>query len=169
MLHKIKEIWLVIFHTLFGSVRRWQHMLRYTSESLESNLWCLLNLNFNTGNPAQFSSVKSFIYLFYTWWLYHIANPLTCFCCIFSLYWTSQTQTVQPTAKQPSCTRKTSGSTRRGFLLLLNRVGVTVDPCYCSSMNSVQPGIKKPPIKKTTDLTEIKMTHLKIFLSIFVP
>lgn len=75
----------------------------------------------------------------------------------------SQTQTVQPTAKQPSCTRKTSGSMRRGFLLLLNRVGVTVDPCYCSSMNSVRPRIEKPQIKKTTDLTEIKWHILKSF------
>lgn len=39
-----------IWWILVCSVCRWQHMLRYSSESLESNLWCLFNSNFNTGN-----------------------------------------------------------------------------------------------------------------------
>lgn len=118
MLHKIKEIWLVIFHTLFGSVRRWQHMLRYTSESLESNLWCLLNLNFNTGNPAQFSSVKSFIYLFYTWWLYHIANPLTC--SVVYLVFTGRAKPKQSSQQpsSPAVPGKQAGVREEGF-------------CYC--------------------------------------
>lgn len=51
----------------------------------------------------------------------------------------SPIQTALPTAKRPSCTRRTSASTRRGFLLLSNRVGVTVDTCVCllASMNNV--------------------------------
>uniref|UniRef100_A0A8C6SL07 Ubiquitin-conjugating enzyme E2A (RAD6 homolog) n=1 Tax=Neogobius melanostomus TaxID=47308 RepID=A0A8C6SL07_9GOBI len=74
-------------------------------------------------------------------------------CCVFlSLYWMSQTPTVQLTVKQPSCTRKTNGSMRRGFLLLLNRVGVTVDRCYClCSTTSDWPTTKKPPDKKISD------------------
>lgn len=77
-------------------------------------------------------------------------------CCITSLYWMSQTQTVQRTAKQPSSTRKTNASTRRGFLPSLNRAGVTVDPRFCSRMNiSVQN--QETTNQEMTDLTEKKL------------
>jgi hypothetical protein len=45
-----------------------------------------------------------------------------------SLYWMSRIRTAQPTARQLSCTRRTSGSMRRGCLPSWNRVGVIVDP-----------------------------------------
>lgn len=44
-----------------------------------------------------------------------------------SLYWMSRIRTAQPTARQLSCTRRTSGSMRRGCLPSWNRVGVIVD------------------------------------------
>lgn len=81
----------------------------------------------------------------------------------------SQTQTVLPTAKQPSSTRKTNGSTRKGFLLLLNRVGVTVDPRCRWSMNSVQPRNKKTLIKKIDRSHQNEMTHLKILRYVCPP
>lgn len=96
-------------------------MLRYTSESLESNLRCFFNLNINTGNWRP---------LFRSPMLSVLANWHLLLTVVFSLYWMSQIQTVQRTAKQPSSTRKTNGSTRRGFLPSLNRAGVTVDPCF---------------------------------------
>lgn len=109
-----------LFFMLFCSVCRWKHMLRYTSESLESNIWCFFNLNINTGNWRPLFR-SSMLYFLVNWRL-----PFT----VNSLYWMSQIQTVQRTAKQPSSTRKTNGSTRRGFLPSLNRAGVTVDPCF---------------------------------------
>lgn len=116
---------------VYCSVCRWQHMLRYTSESLESNLWCFFDLNINTGKwKLPFRSTTR---CFLTNW------PPAINCCVSSPYWMSQTRTVRRTAKQPSSTRKTNGSTRRGFLPSLNRAGVTVDPRCCSCMNiSVQ-------------------------------
>lgn len=47
---------------LLCSVCRRQHMLRYTSESLESNLRCLFNLNFNTGNLTFLHADKHIVY-----------------------------------------------------------------------------------------------------------
>lgn len=44
---------------------------------------------------------------------------------LFSPCWMSRTQTVRPTAWQPSCTRKTDANMRSGWLLLLSRAGST--------------------------------------------
>lgn len=164
-------------------------MLRYSSESLESNLWCLFNSNFNTGNDrgvtARTTLQKWFPYsfvvfchhrkdhitgwkkMFVKWWdcrqskvVIFLNHPLF---LVLSLYWMSQTPTVQPTAKQPSCTRKTNGSTRRECPLLWNRAGVTVDPrcwcCCCSCSEYEQCPNHLPRSRKR--LISQKKTHLK--------
>lgn len=167
-------------------------MLRYSSESLESNLWCLFNSNFNTGNiPSArcdstycMENIAKMISLLicvlsvskrlYNWqkksheW-YLLNTEIVSECdhplfLVLSLYWMSQTPTVPPTAKQPSCTRKTNGSTRRECLLLWNRAGATVDPrcwccCYCCSEYEQCPN-HLPRSRKR--LISQKKTHLKI-------
>ncbi|XP_021439898.1 ubiquitin-conjugating enzyme E2 A isoform X1 [Oncorhynchus mykiss] len=61
---------------------------------------------------------------------YDVSSILTSIQCLIasSLYWMSRIRTAQPTARQLSCTRRTSGSMRRGCLPSWNRVGVIVDP-----------------------------------------
>lgn len=144
---------------LFCSVCRWKHMLRYTSESLESNLWCFFNLNINTGNwrPLLRSVRLLFYRLTIDWRLLFTVN---------SLYWMSQIQTVQQTAKQPNSTRKTNGSTRRGFLPLLNRAGVTVDPRFWFTYEHF--GSKSRNHQSRNHRSRKKMIHFKFLNLVYL-
>ena len=150
-------------------------MFRHSTESLESNLWCFFNINFNTGAfiyshtstacvfpftqgcnscfEAYFFKKELYTYVHFT--RHGCGEDSNAFFVhLFSLYWMSPILTAQPTARQPSCTRRTSGSTRRGCRLLSSRVGVIVDTCDCLQC------IKKKNVRhKSKDYTDHVMKN----------
>ena len=160
-------------------------MFRHSTESLESNLWCFFNINFNTGilsiythpqhtcchsqraviSVAKYTCSCIFLREYQCWGIgkpgvvcsFHelqLWRRFKCvFVCLLSLYWMSPIRTARPTARPPSCTRRTSGSTRRGCRLLSSRVGVIVDTCVCLQ------SIKKNVRHKSKDYTDHVMKN----------
>lgn len=116
------------------------------------------------------SSILTSIQVIEDLWSDHWCSTFINWCLLLtvnSLYWMSQIQTVQQTAKQPSSTRKTNGSTRRGFLPSLNRAGVTVDPCFWFMYEHFGSESRNQPIKKWL-ISQKKMTHFKFFNLVYL-
>lgn len=124
---------------VYCSVCRWQHMLRYTSESLESNLRCFFDLNINTGN-----------------WKLLFRSPIRCFLTNWPLLLTVALTVLTGWAKpkqsgeqpsSPALPGKQTGVREEGFCHRWTELVWLLTPVVVHVW-TFRFRIKKPPIKK---------------------
>lgn len=133
------------FFMLFCSVCRWKHMLRYTSESLESNLRCFFNLNINTGNwRPLFRSVM--LYFLRYWRLL-----LTVVLPVFTGWAKSKQSSEQPSS--PALPGKQTGVREEGFCHRWTELAWLLTHVCGSRMNILVQN-QETTNQEMTDLTE---------------
>lgn len=134
---------------MFCSVCRWQHMLRYTSESLESNLRCFFNLNINTGNlrPLFWSLILCFL----TNWplLLTVALP------VFTGWAKPKQSSEQPSS--PALPGKQTRVREEGFCHRWTELAWLLTPVFVHVW-TFRFRIKKTTNQEMTDLTERNYT-----------
>lgn len=146
---------------VYCSVCRWQHMLRYTSESLESNLRCFFDLNINTGNWKLL--FRSPIRCFLTNWPLLLTGALT----VLTGWAKPEQSSEQPSS--PALPGKQTGVREEGFCHRWTELVWLLTPIVVHVW-TFRFRIKKPPIKKLpiSQKKEKKITHFKFFNLVYL-